>query len=140
MKVFFDSNILLYGVDDKEPQKQRQAQPLLMERYAAEQAVISTQVLQEFYNIATGKLRIHPERAARLAREYASAQVVQVTPSLIFDAMERHQRGGFSFWDALIVEAALQGGCSVLYSEDMQDGLKVTNLTIRNPFAGAPDA
>ncbi|MBI5330494.1 MAG: PIN domain-containing protein [Betaproteobacteria bacterium] len=138
--MFFDSNILLYGVDDKEPGKQSQAQPLLVKHYAAEQAVISTQVLQEFYNIATGKLRIHPERAARLAREYASAQVVQVTPSLIFDAMERHQNGGFSFWDALIVEAALLGGCAVLYSEDMQDGQTINGLTIRNPFVGAPHA
>lgn len=140
MKVFFDSNILLYGVDDKEPTKQRQAQPLLVEHYAAEQAVISTQVLQEFYNIATGKLRIRTERAAQLVREYAGAQVVQVTPSLIFDAMARHERGGFSFWDALIVEAALLGGCSVLYSEDMQDGLKIAGLTIRNPFTSAAHA
>ena len=140
MKVFFDSNILLYGVDDKAPTKQRQAQPLLVAHYAAEQAVISTQVLQEFYNIATGKLHIRAEYAAQLAREYASAQVVQVTPSLIFDAMTRHERGGFSFWDALIVEAALSGGCSVLYSEDMQDGLQVAGLPIRNPFKDAPHA
>lgn len=140
MRVFFDSNILLYGVDDKEPEKQQTALALIAKRYTAEEAVISTQVLQEFYNIATGKLRIRPERAVQAARDYAQAQVVQLTPALLFAAMHRHGQGGFSFWDALIVEAALTGGCTLLYTEDMQDGLQVAGLTIRNPFTDAPHA
>lgn len=140
MRVFFDSNILLYGVDDKEPAKQQTALALIAKRYTAEEAVISTQVLKEFYNIATGKLRIRPERAVLAARDYAQAQVVQLTPALIFAAMHRHGQGGFSFWDALIVEAALTGGCTLLYSEDMQDGLQIGGLTLRNPFTDTPHA
>jgi len=134
---FLDTNILIYRIDRQAPAKQRRAQALIEQLYQSGEAMVSTQVLQEFYNMATGKLRVPSEIAAGIAKRHANGRMVQVTPALIFSAMDRHASGQFSFWDALIVEAALAGGAKLLYTEDLQDGLTVDGLTIRNPFAEA---
>lgn len=135
MTVFFDSNVLVYRVDYKEPGKRDIASRLIDESLGRDEAMISTQSLQEFYNAATRRIGLPAREAKLVAEYYGSAHVIQVTPGLIFSAMDRHGVGGFSFWDALIVEAALAGGARVLYSEDMQDGMRVGDLVIRNPFA-----
>ena len=67
--------------------------------------------------------------------EFAEFPLVQVDRSLISWAMKRHRSNVFSFWDSLIVEAALQSMCAQLLTEDMQDGLVIESMTIRNPFA-----
>ncbi len=134
MSAFLDTNILVYRIDLQAPAKQKRASQLVNDLYLAGEAVLSTQVLQEFYNTATGKFRLPPADAALAAQAHAKTRVVQITPPLIFAAMARHAGGQFSFWDALIVEAALAGGAKVLYSEDLQDGLVVDGLTITNPF------
>jgi predicted nucleic acid-binding protein len=131
---FLDTNILIYRIDRLTPAKQRRAHALIDELYQSGEAVVSTQVLQEFYNTATGMLRVPSDIAAGIAKKHASGRLVQVTPPLIYSAMTRHAAGQFHFWDALIVEAALAGGAKVLYTEDMQDGLNVDGLSIRNPF------
>lgn len=137
MKVFLDSNVLVYRVDYRVPNKQAIASRLVDKVLTEGNAVISTQSLQEFYNAITRKLGLAPGDARRLAMNYSAAPIVQLTPSLIFAAMERHAARQFSFWDALIVEAALAGGARVLYSEDLQDGQVVDGLTITNPFLAA---
>ncbi len=136
MTAFLDTNILIYQVDAKAPAKQERAQALTTGLYRRNEAVISTQVLQEFYNTATGKLRIPTHVSEALARSFAKGRVVQLAPPLLFAAMQRHAAGQFAFWDALIVEAALTAGCKTLYSEDMQHGQVVDGLRIENPFLG----
>lgn len=138
--LFFDTNVLVYRADPRDPIKRQRAQELFDGAMAEDRAVISTQSLQEFYNAVTRKLGTPPDVARRLAQDYAEARVVQLTPPLIFSAMTRHAGGSFSFWDALVVEAARYAGCAILYTEDMQDGLQVAGLTIRNPFTDAPHA
>ena len=133
---FLDTNVLVYQVDSKAPAKQRRAQTLTALLYQQNEAVISTQVLQEFYNTATGKLRIPSHVSEGLARSFTQGRVVQLVPSLLFAAMRRHASGEFSFWDALIVEAALSAGCKTLYSEDMQHGRVIDGMTLENPFVG----
>lgn len=136
--VFFDTNILLYRIDYRSPLKQQVAERLLALHYEAGDVAMSTQVLQEFYSIAAGKLRVAPHLAAELVKGFACGLVIQVTPAVIFAAMTRHAEGGFSFWDALIVEAALTAGARVLYSEDMQHGRVIDGrLTLCNPFLTA---
>jgi len=136
LTAFIDTNILIYRLDGKAPAKQRRALSLTTKLYQQNQAVISTQVLQEFYNTATGKLQIASDVVEGLARTIARARVVQLAPPIIFAAMQRHASGMFSFWDALIVEAALAADCATLYSEDMRHGQMVGALTIENPFLG----
>ena len=132
--VFFDTNVLVYRFDFSEPDKRTIARQLLDDAIAAGTAALSTQSLQEFYNVATRKFKMPSAVAKGFAHGFSRAFVVQVTPALIFAAMDRHAAGGFSFWDALIVEAAIDSGAKLLYSEDMEDGRIVDGLTIRNPF------
>jgi predicted nucleic acid-binding protein len=136
MSAFIDSNIFLYLIDPEMTSKRPVAAELMRGLYMAGQAVISTQVLQEFYNVATKKFGLPRAEVADTAQLYGQTRVVQMTPAIVFAAMRHHADGQFSFWDALIVEAALSAGCKTLYSEDMQHGLVLDGMTIENPFLG----
>ncbi len=81
-----------------------------------------------------GKVMLTREEAEDIVNDFAEFSLVQVDRTIISRAMKRHRGNAFSFWDSLIVEAALQSGCSQLLSEDMQDGLVTDTLTISNPF------
>ena len=136
MTAFLDTNVLVYRVDSKAPEKQQRAFELVNALYQTQNAVISTQVLQEFYNTLTRKLGVSPGDAAVAAKHQTKARLVSLSWPVIQAAMQRHANGQFSFWDALIVEAALSAGCKTLYSEDMQHGLVLDGMTIENPFLG----
>ncbi len=137
-KVFFDTNVLVYAFDQSEPEKSVIARQLIAEFGADGNLVLSTQVLQEFYVVMTkkvGKIMLTMEQAEDIVNDFAEFPLVQVDRLMISLAMKRHQSKTFSFWDSLIVEAALKSGCSQLLSEDMQDGLLIDSMTIRNPFS-----
>ena len=135
-KAFFDTNVLVYAFDNGEPEKNTISKQLIHDFGGDGNLVLSTQVLQEFYVTLTkvGRSLLTREEAGELVNDFAEFPLVQVDKNIISWAMKRHQSKAFSFWDALIVEAALQSGCSQLLSEDMQDGLVIGSLTIRNPF------
>lgn len=137
VKVFFDTNVLVYAYDDNEPTKKAIAKTLFQEYARQGNLVISTQVLQEFYVTLTriGKQKLTPGKAEIVVNYFADLPLVQVDKAIISAAMQRHQSKAFSFWDSLIVEAALAAGCERLFSEDMQDGFQIGSLTISNPFA-----
>lgn len=136
MTAFLDTNVLVYRVDFKAPEKQQRAAELVNALYQTQGAVISTQVLQEFYNTLTCKLGVSPGDAAVAAKHHTKVRLVSLSWLVIQAAMQRHASGQFSFWDALIVESALSAGCKTLYSEDMQHGLVLGGMTIENPFLG----
>ena len=131
---FVDTNVLLYAQDRRDDRRRGIAQAVLDELWAAGNGVLSTQVLQEFSNVATRKLQLSPETARRIVAEYAEWPVVETTAQLIVSASVLHERHRFSFWDAMVVEAALLSGATTLLSEDLQDGRRISDLTIRNPF------
>ncbi len=135
-RVFFDTNVLVYAFDQSEPEKRAVAKELMHRHGAGGKLVLSTQVLQEFYVTVTrvGKAFLNPHEAHDVVTDLAEFSLVQVDQPIISQAMKRHQKGNFSFWDSLIVEAALQAGCSRLLSEDMHHGLAVGSLTVHNPF------
>ena len=135
-KVFFDTNILVYAFDKSEHEKGTIAKGLIRDFGSDGNLVLSTQVLQEFYVTVTkmGKPMLTKEEAEGIVNDFAEFPLVQVEKNIILRAIRRHQTKVFSFWDSLIVEAALKSGCSQLLSEDMQDGLVVDSLIIRNPF------
>jgi predicted nucleic acid-binding protein len=134
---FVDTNLLVYAEDGREPHRRSIAAAILRELWASATGVLSTQVLQEFYNVATGNLKLSPETARRIVAEYAEWPVVETTTQLIVSASLLHERHGFSFWDAMIVEAALVSGATTLLTEDLQHGQRIGGLTIRNPFRPA---
>ena len=132
-KVFLDSNILIYSYSITETEKQLAARKLI----AGNNSFISTQVLQELVNIATRKFRFSLAEAQKAIKECCHNNDLHVnTEDTILQACQVAQQYGFSFYDSLIISAALECGCSRLYSEDMQHNQKINNsLTIINPFS-----
>ena len=136
-RTFVDTNVLLYAHDASETEKQPIARALLERLWAERSGVVSTQVLQEFYVVATRKFQPPMRRpeARELVALYATWPVVQVDTALIFDAAVLEDRFQLSFWDALIIEAARRAGATRLVSEDLQDGRLIAGIAIENPFA-----
>jgi len=128
---FIDTNILIYSLD-KNGQKQHKALALL-----ADKPVMSVQVLSETANIMKRKLGYDMAaiRAVihRISQECRLLQPITLTTlNAALDIVERY---GFSHYDSLIIAAALQAGCTTLYSEDMQHRQLIDNLMIViNPF------
>lgn len=133
---FIDTNILVYADDQDEPARMTLARDLLRRHAGQGTAVISTQVLQEYFSTVTRKLGLPPDVAQRRVEGYARLSVVQNDVSTILAAIDLHRLHQISFWDALIVQAAKAGGCTLLLSEDMHDGASLRGLRVVNPFAG----
>ncbi|QQZ28077.1 PIN domain-containing protein [Thiothrix subterranea] len=135
-KAFFDTNVLVYAFDKNEPEKQAIAKRLIGQFGGDGQFIVSTQVLQELYVTLSkmGKQALPAEEVEEIVNDFAEYPLVQVDKMIIASAMKRHQSKAFSFWDSLIVEAALQANCQILFSEDMQDGREIGQLVIQNPF------
>jgi predicted nucleic acid-binding protein len=136
-ELFADTNILVYAFDRGEPTKQAVAQELLRREGATGNIAVSTQVLQEFYVVVTRKLTVTlpVAQAYEAVHCFADYPLIQVDIALILRAIKRNETERISFWDALIIEAALKAGCKTLLSEDMQAGHEVDGMQIRNPFA-----
>ena len=135
-RTFVDTNVLLYAHDASETEKQPIARALLEELWADRSGVLSTQVLQEFYVVATRKFtpQMRRSEARELVALYATWPVVQVDVELILDATALEERAQLSFWDALIVEAARRGGAARVVSEDFQAERRIAGVVIEDPF------
>lgn len=100
------------------------------------QLVLSTQVLQEFYVTVTRKLAkpLSPGEGAAATRRIGKYTVVRVDPAMVYRAIDLSQRHVVSFWDALILRAAIESDCEVVLTEDLQDGWEVEGVLVENPF------
>ena len=134
MRSLFDTNVLVYADSGDEPGKQRRAIDLVKLHRAAGTAVLSTQVLQEFVNVALRKLRLPPALIRDRLAFYSRFEVVPASPELMVGALDLHVLHGLSFYDALILQAAIVSGCQQLLSEDMQHGAMFGGVCIVNPF------
>lgn len=135
MLCFFDTNILVYMQDSSNLNRQKTARKLFAECVKDKTAVISTQVLQEFYNIAANKLHQDKNATKAIVRNFANnLDLVTVTFEIIENAVDLNIANQFSIWDAIIISAAQSGNCDILYSEDLNDGQRIGNLVIKNPF------
>ena len=133
---FLDTHIAVYAIDADAGPKRAIAMALLADGLRSRMGVISTQVLQEYCNTATRKLGVPALHARRTMEQLARLEIVQVKPTLIFEAVDCHRLNGVSFWDALIIRAAVAAGCSILYSEDLGHGQVIDGVRIENPFVG----
>ena len=131
-EVFVDTNVLLYALGDDEA-KRRQANAVLL---GDDDWLVSTQVLIEYVAVCLRKrlLPIEQVRASVEGLEHSAARVLLVDEAAIAQALRLHERYRYSWWDSLILAAALEARCTVLYSEDMQHGQEVEGLRIENPF------
>jgi predicted nucleic acid-binding protein len=136
---FVDTNILVYAEDRDAKRKHEVARQLVLGLWNDRQGVLSIQVLQEFYVTVTRKLKkpLRATEALDVVREYLTWTVIENTGDLLVEAAELHQRSQLSFWDALVVQAAIQAGCDRLYSEDLNAGQRFGSVVIVNPFKTA---
>lgn len=134
-RCFLDTNVLVYSIDESDSLKRRAANDLVVELSKSGNGIISTQVLQEFYNIITKKIGCPAEKARELVKKLSECFEVHTNSAHdIIRAIDISMRTQFSFWDSLILSASIASECSVLYSEDLNDGQFVENVRIVNPF------
>lgn len=131
---FLDTNILVYTDDHDMPEKQTQALEIIAQMRRQGMGVLSTQVLQEYFVAATRKLSVSPIVARRKVELFARLNLVPVKLDQILGAIDLQRLHGFSFWNALIIRCALDGGCTRLFTEDLQHRQRIEGLVIVNPF------
>lgn len=134
---FLDTNVFVYKFDTREPAKTQRASELIRSAVATKRGIVSYQVVQEFFNIAL--TRFAKPFTIGEAEDYLSATfspllAVHSSPRLFLEALQIQAQHRFSWYDALIVAAAQQANCSILYTEDMQHGRRIGELRIENPF------
>ncbi|HEX7836633.1 MAG TPA: PIN domain-containing protein [Kofleriaceae bacterium] len=133
-RVFIDTNVVIYACDraagDKRVRAREVLAPLLRER----RAVISTQVLQEFFAAGTRKLHMPADQARRHVEKWSKLDVVVIRPETVLGAIDLHRLHTLSFWDALVIKSAGVAGCGRLLSEDLNHGQVIDGVAIENPF------
>jgi predicted nucleic acid-binding protein len=137
-RAFVDTNVLVYAHDTASGPKHHRARELVEDLWNTRGGVISTQVLQELYVNVRRKVQapVPVAEARRLLMDYLRWEVVVNTGESIFEALEIEDRYGLSFWDSLIVQAAIGSGVDRLYSEDLGHGQAYGHVRVINPFAG----
>ncbi len=135
-KTFIDTNIIIYAYDVTAGKKHKVAGNILADLWNSGLGVISTQVLQEFFVNMAQKIPkpIDKQQAKKIVRDFLKWHVVVNTGDSIIEAIDICLKSGYSFWDSMIIQAAITGGAAELISEDFQDGQRINGVTIRNPF------
>lgn len=136
-KFFLDTNILIYSFDASKPDKQKISRDLIKVGLEKGIGCISYQVVQEFLNVATRKFAIpisYDDSRIFLLTVLEPLCEVYASIDLFHRTLELAERWKYTFYDALIIAAALQNRCTILYSEDLQDGQIIHELKITNPF------
>jgi predicted nucleic acid-binding protein len=140
-RVFVDTNVLVYYRDASERVKQPMAAKWLDHLWHTRNGSLSVQVLSEYYVAVTQKLK--PGLPKSLAREDIRAlcrwNPIRITIPLVEQAWVLQDRHTLSWWDSLIAAAAQTAGCSILLSEDFQDGQAFGDLQVINPFIHLPE-
>jgi predicted nucleic acid-binding protein len=137
-RFFLDTNLLVHAIDPSDPAKQNIAVKWLTSAHRTGDGVLSYQVVQEWFNVVLRKaaVRLKPDEAIPLYRTLIEPLWrIQSSPELFDTALDLHRHDLLSWWDALVVSAAIHGGCNRLLSEDLQDGRKIAGVRIQNPFA-----
>jgi predicted nucleic acid-binding protein len=136
-KYFLDTNIFVYSFDPVDPRKARIAEELVPRGVGSRMGVISYQVVQEFMNVSLRQFKA-TMTVAELELYFFKVLLPMMTiPSssgLFLEGLRLQAAGQIAWYDSLVVAAAIQGGCEVLYSENMQHGRRFGDLVIQNPF------
>jgi predicted nucleic acid-binding protein len=133
---FVDASVLVYAFDSSAGQKRDAAQALLERLWDRNTGCVSIQVLQEFFVTVTKKVArpLPVEEAAARIRELATWRVFAPAANDVLGAIDLHRQAKIGFWDAMIVLAAAESGCDVLWTEDLNDGQMLRGVRVRNPF------
>lgn len=139
-RVFVDTNVLIYAHDLDAGPKREIASEILTDLWESRRGVLSVQVLEEFYVNVTRKIPspLQPAAARAVVQTYTAWPVEPLTPPMVLQASEIEERHGLSFWDALIVTAAVASGAETILSEDLRPGAQIEGVSIEDPFASLP--
>jgi predicted nucleic acid-binding protein len=132
---FVDTNIFVYAEDPTSGQKHAEAQRLIQRLIQERSGTLSTQVLAEFYLAGISKLRMPSEETAQVIRRLATWTLHRPDHASVLNCVRLHRRYRTSWWDAMIINSAIELGCSILWTEDLRHGQRIGGLTVRNPFA-----
>jgi len=133
-KIFIDTNILIYSLDRFDLKKLKYSRQLLLTLQTEHTGVLSTQVLQEFYVSATTKLFVTPLMAKNILKTLDHFEIVTVTKEIIHEAIDIQQSYRLSFWDSLIIAAAVEAKCSFIWTEDLNNGQIIRSVQVVNPY------
>ncbi len=137
-KFFIDTNLFLYRMSGREPEKRASAGTWIGAVWRAECGCLSWQVIYEFYSNAVGKFRMKPVQARLVVKHLMEWEPVTPASRSLERAWHWCDKAQLNFWDALIVAAAEQCECAWLVSEDFQEGHKYGSVTVINPFRSDP--
>jgi predicted nucleic acid-binding protein len=136
-RFFLDTNIFAYTFDAKAPTKAKKASQLIRRAADTGEGIVSYQVVQEFFNVAFRRFS-QPMSVAEaeqyLITVFRPLLAVHSSPAIYVEALRLKGKHRFSWYDSLIVAAALEGRCETLYSEDFQHEREIEGLRIENPF------
>ncbi|OQX20548.1 MAG: hypothetical protein BWK80_35645 [Desulfobacteraceae bacterium IS3] len=137
-RIFFDTNTVVYLFDSSEKEKHFRINELLSEYIGKISVCISSQVINEFISITTGRIK-NPIRFEKQKEILKFLKIIFIISPLTVDtsltAVDLKQKYRFSYWDSLILASALENACSLIYSEDMQHNQIIEGkLRIINPF------
>ncbi len=135
-RIFVDTNILVYAYDLSAGERHDRASAIIIGLWEAETGVVSTQVLQEFYVTITYKIKLplNPAEAREIIRNYLAWPVQVNDPEMTLLASEIQEKYRISFWDALIVAAALRLQANKIITEDLNHGQIIESILVENPF------
>lgn len=136
-RFFLDTSVFVYSFDRSAPVKARRAAQLIRQAVETRKGIVSYQVTQEFFNVALRRFA-QPMTVAEadqyLSTVFRPLLAIHSSQALYGEALRLNGRCRLSWFDSLIVAAAMEGECSILYSEDLQDGQRFEDLQIENPF------
>ena len=135
-RTFIDTNILVYAYDIDEPVKQARAREILKQGIEGETAVLSVQVIGEFFTVVTKRIPnpLSAEEAEQVLDLLSILPVIDLDFRMIRHAIEIHRQHGIAYWDALIVAAAHRADCTQILTEDLNAGQSYEGVTVVNPF------
>jgi len=142
VRIFVDTNVLVYNRDASEPRKQKQAMAWMVHLWNTRTGRLSFQVLQEFYITVTEKLQpgLDKQSARNDVRSLLAWHPIQIEACVLEGAWLIQDSYKLSWWDALIVSTAQVGDCRYLLTEDLQENQKLGNVKVINPFHSSPES
>ena len=135
-KFFLDTNIIVYTFDSNETKKKKLALDLFQNLFTEKNYFISTQVIQEFCNVALMKMKpiLTVENINNFINTFPKNVIHKIERETISKALKIKKKSQLSFWDSMIISAASEAGCNKLYTEDLTHGQTIAKVKIINPF------
>jgi len=136
-RFFLDTNVFVYSFDPSAPAKARRAADLIRRAVATGKGIVSYQVVQEFFNVALrrfAKPMTVTEAEQYLATVFRPLLAIHSSQAVYVEALRLSEQFSLSWYDALIVAAAIAGDSTLLFSEDLQHGQRFGDLRVQNPF------